>query len=261
MYPVRPTTEPLPALLQRYSELMGRAIDYESHLRLHNAFHSLAIEGCLLSLSEMDILLGKGLAADRKPLMDHLMVLDQIDAFDYMLAMARRREPLSRTGLQQLAATVMKQTGQIIRTLTTSIDTSQGDLRTVEIIKANRTAINAHKLPVALDALLKEVNTGLDGARTIRQIYDLSFRVHYRLLSLQPFGAGNGQVARLVMNYVQHYHALPLSMVDSIARPAYVASLVKSRRAGNDQDFMRFMHDQLASFLRQEIERFLYFTS
>lgn len=64
---------------------------------------------------------------------------------------------------------------------------------------ANRTAIDARKLPAALDTLLKEENSGLEKAITIRQVYNLSFRTHYQLLILQPFGAGNGRVARLVI--------------------------------------------------------------
>ena len=82
------------------------------------------------------------------------------------------------------------------------------------------------------------------------------FRAHYQLLLLQPFGAGNGRVARLVMNYVQHYHALPLSLVHSADRPAYVTSLQQSRRDGNEQAFLQFMHNQLVCFLRREVEHF-----
>jgi len=221
-----------------------------------HAFHSTVIDGCSLSLIEMERLLDKGLTAGGKPLADHLMVLDQARAFDEVLIRAHQREPLNRAGVQHLAALAMQRTGECIRTLTTSIDTSRGDLRTLEIIPADRTAIDARKLPAALDTLLKEINSGVEGVKTIRQVYDLSFQAHYQLLLLQPFGAGNGRVARLVMNYVQHYHALPLSIVDSAARPAYLMSLKQSRREGNEQGFRRFMHDQLASFLRWGIERF-----
>lgn len=126
----------------------------------------------------------------------------------------------------------------------------------METLPANYPAIDARKLPAALDALLKEVNTGLDGAKTIRQMYDLSFRAHHQLVLLQPFGAGNGQVARLIMHYVQQYRALPLRLIESGERPAYVASLVQSRRQGTDQAFLRFMHDQLVEFLCREIDHF-----
>ena len=83
----------------------------------------------------------------------------------------------------------------------------------MEILSANHSAVDARKLPAALDALLKEINSGIEKAKTIRQVYDLSFQTHYQLLLFQPFGAGNGRVARLLMNYVQHYHALPLGLV------------------------------------------------
>lgn len=256
MTPVDLATLTLPELLQQYRTKTAHVLGFEEYLRLIHAFHSVGIDGCLLSRIEMEVLLDKGLTAGGKPLSDHLMVLDQVQAFNQTLAMARRREPLNRAGLQHLAALVMQRTGECIRTLTTSIDTSRGDLRTVEIIPADRIAIDARKLPAALDTLLKEINSGLEGVKTIRQVYDLSFRTHYQLLLLQPFGAGNGRVAPLIMNYVQHYHALPLSLVPSEGRPAYVTSLQQSRREGSEQAFLRFMHGQLSDFLRREIEHF-----
>ena len=256
MAPVDPNTLTLPELLQRNRAVTVNILGFQEYLRLIHTFHSTVIDGCSLNLVEMERLLNKGLTAGGKPLSDHLMVIDQVQAFNEILAMAHQREPLNRAGLQHPAALVMQRTGETIRTLTTSMDTSRGDLRTVEIIPAHRTSIDARKLPAALDALLKEINSGLEGVKTIRQVHDLSFRAHYQLLLLQPFGAGNGRVARLVMNYVQHYHALPLSVIDSSDRPAYVLSLQQNRREGNEQGFLRYMHGHLLSFLRREIEYF-----
>lgn len=246
----------LPELLQRYRTKTAHMLGLDEYLRLIHAFHSAVIDGCSLNLIEMEVLLDKGITAGGKPLTDHLMVLDQAQAFNEALAMAHQREPLNRAALQHLAASTMQRTGETIRTLTTSMDTSQGDWRTVEIIPADRIAIDARKLPAALDTLLKEINSGLEGVKTIRQVYDLSFRAHYQLLLLQPFGAGNGRVARLVMNYVQHYHALPLSLVQMTDRQAYFASVAQSRRQQTDQPLSAFLHTQLTHFLRGEINRF-----
>ncbi len=236
--------------------LTAQVLGFDEYLRLIHTFYSVGIDGCSLDLIEIEGLLDNGLTTGGKPIADHSMVIDQAKAFDEVLFMARQREPLNRTGLQRLAALVMRRTGGTIPTLTTSIDTRLGDLRTVEVLPANRTAIDARKLPAALDALLREINTGIEKAKTIRQVYDLSFRAHYQLLLLQPFGAGNGRVARLVMNYVQHYHALPLSVVNSDDRPNYVTSIQQSHREGNEQTFLRFMHHQLAGFIHRQIEQF-----
>ncbi len=256
MLPPNPDIQTLPELLQQYRMLTAHVLGFDEYLRLIHTFHSVAIDGCSLDMIEMEVLLDKGLTTGGKPLTDHSMVVDYSKAFNEVLLMAHQREPLNRAGLQNLAATVMQRTGGVIRTLTTSIDTSLGELRTVEILPANRAAIGARKLPAALDALLKEVNSGIERAKTIRQVYDLSFRTHYQLLLLQPFGAGNGRVARLIMNYVQHYNALPLSLVYSECRTAYVTSLQLSRREGSEQAFLRFMHGQLSDFLRLEIRHF-----
>ena len=256
MLPLNPVTRTLPELIQQYRTLTTHGLGVDDYLRLIHTFHSVVIDGCSLDMIEMGVLLDKGLTAGGRSLADHSMAVDYTKAFDEVLTMARQREPLNRAALHKLAAIVMQRTGETIRTLTTSIDTRLGDLRTVEIMPTKHSAVDARKLPAALDALLKEINSGIEKAKTIRQVYDLSFRTHYQLLLLQPFGAGNGRVARLLMNYVQHYHALPLSLVHSEGRPAYVTSLQQSRRAGSEQAFLRFMHGQLSDFFRREIEHF-----
>ena len=165
----------LPELLQRYRAVTEDVLGFKECLRLIHTFHSVAIDGCSLDMLEMKVLLDKGLTAGGRSLADHSIAVDYAKAFDEILTMARQREPLNRAALHKLAAMVMQRTGGTIRTLTTSMDTSQGDLRTVEIIPAHPITIDARKLPVALDVLLKEINSGLERVKTIRQVYDLSF--------------------------------------------------------------------------------------
>ena len=86
-------------------------------------------------------------------------------------------------------------------------------------------------------------------------MYDLSFQAHYQLVTIHSFGDGNGRSSRLLINYVQHYHKLPLSLVYAQDRTAYVSALEKTRREENPQAINQFMHDQLKKFLTDEIAR------
>jgi Fic family protein len=118
-----------------------------------------------------------------------------------------------------------------------------------------RPVVVAHKLPAALDKLFKGLNTRIGQLNTPRQVYDLSFEAHFQLLTLHPFGAGNGPVARLLMSYIQHYHQLPLSLVYVDNRPTYLNSLETSWQQKAMVPIVSFMHSQLLRLLTEGIDQ------
>jgi len=194
----------LPQLLDRYrAEIVGVRDRELGDLILHT-YHSAAIEGSSLTLSQTQTLIQTGLPVPGKPLTDQWMMMDHHQAIQQILTLASQREPLNPTALQQVAATLMRQTGGPIHSLLSSFDTSKGELRIDSAMAGRRVLVTAHKLPAALAGLLKEINTCITQLKTPRQVYDLSFRAHYQLLTLHPFGAGNGLTARLLSSYIQH---------------------------------------------------------
>ncbi|QJD81498.1 Fic family protein [Spirosoma rhododendri] len=183
------------------------------------------------------------------------MVVDHQTAQQQVLDWATQHEPLNRARLQAIAAAVMRQTGGPTNTLLCTFDSSLGEFRTVSAMAGSRMFMDARKVPAAVDTLLKEMNTLLPAAKTVRQVYDLSFKVHFQLLSIHPFGDGNGRTSRLLMNYVQQYHGLPLSLVYAHDRTAYIAALEESRRQEDTKPIADFMYGQLTQFLLQETAR------
>ena len=71
------------------------------------------------------------------------------------------------------------------------------------------------------------------------------------MLTLHPFGAGNGPMARLLMNYVQHYHQLPLSQVYADNRASYLTALEASWNQKTAVPIVRFLHSQLLLMLEE----------
>ena len=114
--------------------------------------------------------------------------------------------------------------------------------------------VAAHKLPAAIDELLETINTLIGQLNTPRQIYALSFETHFQLLSLHPFGAVNGPMARLLMNYVQHYHHLPLSPVYVEHRPSYLTALEASWSQKTAVPIVSFLHGHLLWLLAEGID-------
>ena len=245
----------LHSLIERYRQLSSGVINFDLLNLMVHTHHSTAIEGSTLTFLETQTLIEKGLTAAGKPLSDHLMILDHQEAFQLVLEMASQHEPLNRAGIQRIAAAVMRQTGGQTNTLLGNFDSSKGDLRTVSVMAGSRMFMDARKVPAALDALLVEINKAIAEVKTPRQLYDLSFMAHYQLVTIHPFGDGNGRTARLLMNYMQHYHNLPLSLVYAEERTNYIGSLEENREKQTPEPMLAFMHGQLEKFLQLEIQR------
>ncbi len=244
----------LPQLLDRYRVAVMSRKDGELNDLVRLTYHSTAIEGSSLSLSEAQNLIQNGETISNKSLTDQWQMINHHQALQKILAMASGREPLNRIALQDLAATLMRQTGGPTYSLLSQIDTSQGELRIDSALVGRRAVMAAHKLPAALDELLKKINTRISQLKTPRQIYDLSFEAHFQLLTLHPFGAGNGPTARLLMNYIQHYHHLPLGLVHVDHRLSYRYSLGTSWSQKTAVPIVNFLHGQLLDLLQTGID-------
>ena len=244
----------LPQLIDRFQAAVintnGHTIDPPILL----TYHSTAIDGARLTLTQTKTLLQSGSLLADQPRTDQLMIIDYHQTLRQILTMAIQHEPLNRFACQQLAANLMRQTGGPLDSLLSTIDTRKGELR-LDNASARRGIVEAHKLPLALAELLKDINTRINQLKTPRQLYDLSFQAHFHLLSLHPFGAGNGRMARLLMSYIQQYHGLPLSFVYADQSPLYFAALAASWRQKTLEPIVSFLHSQLTRYLEEVIAR------
>lgn len=245
----------LPQLINQYKTATAEIVNFRTYNQQIHTYHSTAIEGNKLTWEEMQAFLVTGSFVTNKPVDHHLMIVDHQIAWQLVLDLAVNREPLNRTMLQSVAAAVMRQTGGPTNAILGSFDSSKGDFRTVSAMAGSRMFMDAKKVPSAIDTLLKEINTALPAAKTIRQVYDLSFQAHYQFVTIHPFGDGNGRTSRLLMNYVQQYHNLPLSLVFVDDRAAYINALELSRKQQTMQPIFDFMYSQLAIFLTNESDQ------
>ena len=250
-----PTIVTLPQLLDRYRAASTGVNGGELNDLIRLTFLSTAVDGSFLTLPQTRKLFQTGKLTPDQTLTDQYRMVDHHQALEQMLAMASQREPLNRIALQEVAAKLMAQTGGPVYSLLSQIDTRKGDLRIDQVMVGRRVIVAAHKLPAAIDALLKGINTRITQLNTPRQIYTVSFEAHFQLLSLHPFGAGNGPMARLLMTYIQHYHHLPLSLVYVDHQLSYRTALEASWQQQTAIPIVEFLHRQLVLLLSEDIDR------
>jgi Fic family protein len=247
----------LQILTKKYLELSKNYFDLDRLNHYLISHHSTAIEGSTLTIIETEIFLEKGLTAQNKPLEHHIMVRDHFDTLNYVLKCAEEKQKIDIKFIQSINAHVMKNTGSEINTALGTFDSSKGDLRLLSV-KAGATGdsyMSFDKVPIYLKKLCEELSEKLNVIKTIDEINELAYFAHYQLATIHPFVDGNGRTARLLMNYIQAYHKLPLTIVFENTRLEYIESLVNTRKAEDIGIFFHFMQTNHLEYLKTEIEK------
>ena len=156
--------------------------------------------------------------------------------------------------LKKIASLLLKQTGSEISAIGGTFDSSKGDFRKVNVRAGISTFINYQKVPERVRELLIYINDTIEKISDFDAINKLAFDVHFQLVSIHPFADGNGRISRLLMNYVQQYHHVPLSVIYKEDRQEYFNALVETRVAEDISIFRKFMFLQTEKYLLEKIE-------
>jgi Fic family protein len=106
--------------------------------------------------------------------------------------------------------------------------------------------------PIELDFLLTEFFGWLRSSWENLHPVMLAALVHYRLVSIHPFGDGNGRVTRLAMNYVLYRKRFPMFDIAYTGRAGYYAALERSHLRQDESVFLRwFLRRYLAEHTRK----------
>jgi Fic family protein len=247
----------LEILTKKYIELSKNYFDLDRLNHYLISHHSTAIEGSTLTILETEIFLEKGLTAQNKPLEHHLMVKDHFEALNYVIKCAFEKQKIDIKFIQSINAHIMKNTGGEINTALGTFDSSKGDLRLLSV-KAGATGasyMSFDKVPIYLKKLCGELSEKINTVKSVNEINELAYFAHYQLATIHPFVDGNGRTARLLMNYIQAYHKLPLTIVFENTRLEYIESLVRTREAEDIGIFFHFMQTNHLEYLKTEIQK------
>jgi Fic family protein len=228
-------------------------VDFGKYAYYAVTHHSTSIEGSTLTESQVINLLDFGKPAANKPFEHHSMVVDHFNALQFVVSEAEKKRKLSPDFIREIASRVMKNTGTEVNTVAGSYNIASGDFRIGTVRAGTRTFPDYRKVPDLVNRLCSEINEKLIIADTFEDKCNLAFSAHFQLVSIHPFGDGNGRVSRLIMNFIQAWFGLPLSMVFKQDRIRYINALEAARIKENEQPILNFMYGQYTKFLKKEI--------
>lgn len=241
--------------IEEYKQLnLQDIIDYDKFNEFSITAHSTQIEGSTLTHEEAALLLDEGITPKGKPLEHSLMVKDHHEALRFSLQSGKKKSSITLKSICDINALVMKNTGQLYHTALGSVDAAKGELRKGAVFVLKRYFPSHDKVPNLIKSLCVSINEKLEGVLTLRQQINLSYSIHFNLVSIHPHYDGNGRTSRLLMNQLQSRFDIPLSVVYKEDRQDYFNALEASRKENSLEAFKVFMDSQYMKYLKEQID-------
>ncbi|MEI9957587.1 MAG: Fic family protein [Ferruginibacter sp.] len=169
---------------------------------------------------------------------------------------AKERVVVTPAFIQQINADVMKQTGSIYQTVFGELDAGKGVFRRGNVSAGNTYFVGYEKVEPLVKKLCNGINEKIISGSSLIEKLNICFDAHFDLVTIHPFYDGNGRTSRLLMNYLQLYFNLPLSIVFKEDKAAYFEALQQTSKEEDITIFQKFMYGQYAKYLQLEIEKF-----
>ena len=196
-------------------------------------YDSNRIEGSSLTLRETALLLVDGVTPSNRPLSD----VQETLAHQRVFLDALRRTP--ELNLESLL-------GWHLDLFRTTKPWLAGKIRNYGVRIAGSDF--EPPTPVELDFLLQDFFAWLKVAWKNLHPVVLAALVHLKLVTIHPFGDGNGRVTRIAMNYVLYRKRYPMIDIPYTRRAGYYRALERSQLQKDDTMFVRW-------FLRRYLEQ------
>lgn len=182
------------------------------------------IEGNTLSLKESYLLLKDNIAPE-KPIRD----IKEIEGHQKLfLKLIKDKQNITYQNLLNWHYELLKETNKDI----------SGKIRNYQVKISGSKFIppSPAELSAELDSFFKWYNEVKNKTHPVI----LSGLVHLRLVTIHPFGDGNGRITRLLLNIVLNNNNYPLFIVDYKSRKSYYSALEKSQTKEDDSYFLNW---------------------
>lgn len=217
---------------QKLTELLNQMNSYrpldsdqvkalEQDTRIEHVWSSNAIEGSTLNKYETASILNKGMTVHGEPVKDVLAAIDLNDAYDYMMDLASRKQPLTQSIVRDLNRLAISKTHPDWAGVYRVVEAWPNGLETEPYLQ-----------PFAIEAAMGDL---VDWAnQNQKRLYPVKYAadLHLKFVSIHPFRDGNGRTARLLMNLALTEAGYPVINVfpDKKSRDEYMDILARSRR-------------------------------
>lgn len=182
-------------------------------MRIRFTYHSNAIEGNTLTMSETKAVLEDGITIGGKSLREHLEAVGHSQAIDYLEVLAQGDAALTERTLKDFHSLILR-----------NIDgTNAGTYRRVNVLISGAGHIppQAESVPEKMEAFFRWYGA----ARGRLHPVEFAARVHADFVNIHPFKDGNGRTARLIMNFELMRAGFPTVIIPVESRPAYYQNL------------------------------------
>ena len=250
-----PNSESLEVLLEQIEDLKNALDSFRplqgEHIEKLNqyfdevyTFDSTGIEGNTLTLQETALVLNKGVTIGGKSLREHFEVINHKEAIDYIKALVKQKEPISKRVLLDIHHLILK-----------NIDLDNaGRYRNVDDMISG----SSHKPPTFLqvESLMEEYFNFYEENKEILNPVILSADMHEKLVTIHPFSDGNGRTSRLVMNLILLQNGFPITNISSQneLRDEYYKSLEVAQTEDNKELFYTFIARNVKESLIKYLE-------
>ncbi|WP_165077365.1 Fic family protein, partial [Methanogenium sp. MK-MG] len=152
-------------------------------MKLLHTYHSNAIAGNTLSLSETELIVTKGLTIEGRSLQEYLEATNTAKAFELMERLATEEAPISHVTIRSIHEVV-----------TTANPEDSGKYRrtNIRVVGAGKAHPNWTEVMKLMNQLISNVQKS-----RLHPIETAAFFYH-RFVDIHPFTEGNGRVARLL---------------------------------------------------------------
>jgi Fic family protein len=202
------------------------------HLIVNWTYHSNAIEGNTLTLSETKVAL-EGITIGGKTIHEHLEVINHKEAIVYVEEIVGRQEPLSEWQIKSIHRLILKGIH----------DEDAGIYRKENVLISGARHIppDALQVPSQMEQFITWYQ---DEGQQLHPI-SKSAMVHADFVKIHPFIDGNGRTARLLLNFELMKHGYPPIVIEKEGRADYYAALDEAHTTGNNEPFIQLVSNIL----------------
>ncbi len=237
---------------------IDKQIDYDKFYLYSLITHSTAIEGSTITelrerIKSCSI---REISLKGKSIAELHMNLDLKDAYEHAVRLADTHTDITVDLLKGFSALVLKNTGQEYKTALGDFSSARGELRLLNVTTGvgGKSYMNYSKVPAKLSEFPLNRERENHAAKSMTQLYEISFDAHYDLVTIHPWADGNGRMARLLMNMLQFEFGLIPTKILKEDKEEYIKALVETRENGDLNVFREFMTATMIKNLTHDIE-------